>query len=540
MRRSCSGASDLAEGAHTLSAKVQLEATGRLWVAGVHGAPGYIVEPDGSEHQTTLPHLFTPRHYQQEVFDARDRGYKRFITVWPRGSGKDNFWLNFIAREMAKVSAIYKHIFPEKLMGRFNWWDESSNDGFRFLDHFPEEVCAQDGRRGRNEQEMSVTFRNGSRYIVLGADEPNRLRGGNPAGVVFSEYAWCSKQAWPIVEPRILARDAWAAFNSTPDGRDESLFNLIQAMAPHLLRRFRAAMLENSKTAEDDLQDDPEWFVSLQRNGTVVKDGAVWKFDAALGEDGGYREYAESGKDRIYTPADIASMRKQGRSEAWIAQEVECSFDGEREGAYYGAHMMRARSEMRIGSGCATWDPRYMVSTAWDIGHTDHTSIWFFQRWGARVNLIDFHQDSGKDITHYMKVLRERPYRYNSHWGPHDIKQHHFVSEKSAFEIARDGGVYFNVAPEVSFQDGINAVRMVLPRCCFESPACDVGIESLERYRAIFNKKLNEQGTHPVHDRHSHGADAFRYLALVVDQEQDSQMQRMATSAEGDFDVFGS
>ena len=45
---------------------------------------------------------------------------------------------------------------------------------------------------------------------------------------------------------------------------------------------------------------------------------------------------------------------------------------------------------------------------------------------------------------------------------------------------------------------------------------------------------------HPVHDRHSHGADAFRYLALVVDQEQDSQMQRFATQAEGEFDVFSS
>ena len=513
-----------------MSAKAQLGTpTGRSWVPG--------------RDRPTLPHLFTPRHYQQEVFDAWDRGYRRFITVWPRGSGKDNFWANFIACRMADkgTEGIYKHVFPEKLMGRNNWWNEYSNKGFRFLDHFPRELCLNDGRRGRNEQEMSVTYVNGSVYQVIGADEPDRLRGGNPAGGVFSEYAWCSRLAWPIVEPRILARGGWWAFNSTPDGRDESLFSLIKAVAPHLLERFMAALLEKSQSAIEDLaaEDDPEWFVSIQTNNSIRKDGASWEFDATLGNEGGWREYAEAGMP-IYSDADLARMRKQGRSEAWIAQEIYCSFTGEREGAYYGPWMSRARNEKRIGAGCAAWDPRYGVSTVWDIGYTDHTSIWFFQRWGSRVNLIDFHQESGQDITHYAKVLRERPYRYNSHWAPHDIKQHHFSAQKSAFEIAREAGIYFNLVPDVSFMDGINAARMTLPRCCFESPACDVGIESLERYRAIFNKRLNEQGTHPVHDRHSHGADAFRYLALVVDQEQDSQMQRTAAAAEGDFDVFTS
>lgn len=507
-----------------MKAPPQLTPTGRVWL--VNDPP-------------TLPHLFTARHYQREADEAWARGVKRIITVWPRGGGKDNYWANFIACRMAEISAIYKHIFPEKLMGRLNWWDEYNNDGFRFLDHFPEELCLDDGRRGRNEQEMSITYRNGARYVVLGADEPNRLRGGNPGGAVFSEFAWCSKQAWPIVEPRILARGGWAGFNSTPDGRDEALFSLIKAVAPHLLERFMAALIENSKWAAEDLLDDPEWFVSIQTNNTVKKDGAVWVFDASLGNEGGYVEFAEQGGP-IYTDLDLARMRKQGRSEAWIAQEVYCSFTGEREGAYYGAQLVRARSEKRIGAGCAPWNPQYGVSTVWDIGHTDHTSIWFFQRWGQRVDLIDFHQESGHDITHYVKVLRERPYRYNSHWGPHDIKQHHFSAQKSAFEIAREAGIYFNLVPEMSFMDGVNAARMLLPRCCFESPACDVGIESLERYRAIFNKRLNEQGTHPVHDRYSHGADAFRYLALVVDQEQDSQRQQFRTEAEGEFDVFTS
>src|ERR1700684_4602110 len=114
-----------------MSAKVQLEATGRTWVPGVD-------KPE-------LPHLFTARHYQREVFEAWEKGYRRFITVWPRGSGKDNFWANFIACRMAEEKGIYKHVFPEKLMGRNNWWNEYNNKGFRFLDHFPRALCLNDG-----------------------------------------------------------------------------------------------------------------------------------------------------------------------------------------------------------------------------------------------------------------------------------------------------------------------------------------------------------------------------------------------------------
>lgn len=488
-------------------------------------------------NEPTLPFLFTPRSYQAEVEDAFQRGIRRFITVWPRGGGKDNFWLNFCACRMAETSGIYKHIFPEKLMGRNNWWNEYSNDGFRFLDHFPRELCLDNGRRGRNESEMSVTYINGAVYQVMGADEPDRLRGGNPAGVIFSEYAWCSQLAWPIVEPRILARKGWAAFNSTPDGRDRSLYALIKAMAPHLLRRFMGATLEGSAWAKEDLKDDPEWFVSIQTNDTVKKDGAIWKYDA---NDDRYSEVPENGGP-IYLEADIERMRKQGRTEDWIAQEIFCSFNGSRTGSYYGQWMVRARTEQRIGIGKGVWDPRYGVSTIFDLGFTDSTSIWFMQKWGPNVRLIDYEEDSGKEFGHYAKLLREKPYRYNSYWAPHDVKQRHLSTGKSTYEVAREMGIYFNLVPEVSFIDGVNAVRALLPRCTFEESKCAVGIEALERYRSTENRRLGQFETaHPVHDSYSHGADAFRYLALIVDQVQDGAVSRTATQSDGDFDVFNS
>lgn len=477
-----------------LTAKKEAEAKEAL--AGLPGFP--------------LPYLFTFRHYQKAVEEAFQTGIRRFITIWPRGGGKDNFWLNFIAKRMQERVGTYYHVYPELNMGRRNLWEAYSNDGFRFLDHFPRELCVDNGQRGRNRTEMTVTFINGSKYQVMGADEPDRLRGGNPIGVAFSEYAWTARSAWPIIQPRIIQNKGWVSFNSTPDGRDEALYPL----------------WKNS-------DGDKEWYRSIETGKSIFKDGGIWKYSV---ETDSWVEEKENGEP-VYTDPQIDELRRSGRSEDWIAQEIFCSFNGSRVGAYYGQWITRARSEGRIKHGVAPWDPRYGVSVVFDLGFTDYTCIWFFQRWGQRINVIDYFQDSGQPFGYYVKVMREKPYRYNRYWAPHDVHQHHGASGKSTYDVARDCGITFDVVPNLPLTDGINAVRALLPRCFFEEPNCGLGVECLERYRAIFNKRLEEQGTHPVHDKYSHGADAFRYLALVVDEDQ-GENRRVATMSDGEFEIF--
>ena len=103
---------------------------------------------------------------------------------------------------------------------------------------------------------------------------------------------------------------------------------------------------------------------------------------------------------------------------------------------------------------------------------------------------------------------------YGEHWAPHDIRVRDWGTNKSRLEAAKALGLTFEVVPNLEFADGINAVRLLLPRCWFDATKCAVGVESLRQYRRQFNARMGEFTGTPVHDRHSHAADAFRGVAV--------------------------
>ena len=55
---------------------------------------------------------------------------------------------------------------------------------------------------------------------------------------------------------------------------------------------------------------------------------------------------------------------------------------------------------------------------------------------------------------------------------------------------------------------------MLFSRCWFDAERCRAGIEALQHYRRDYNERLREFKATPVHDAASHGADAFRGLAV--------------------------
>jgi hypothetical protein len=67
-------------------------------------------------------------------------------------------------------------------------------------------------------------------------------------------------------------------------------------------------------------------------------------------------------------------------------------------------------------------------------------------------------------------------------------------------------------------EDGINAVRVMLPKCWFDAAKCARGIDAMKLYRAEYDDRLQTLKPRPVHDWTSHAADAFRYLAMTLDQ----------------------
>lgn len=182
-------------------------------------------------------------------------------------------------------------------------------------------------------------------------------------------------------------------------------------------------------------------------------------------------------------------------------------------GAYYNVEMREAREQGRIG--IVDYDKRLPVVTAWDIGVGDSTAIWFAQFVGTEVRLIDYYAASGVGLDHYAHVLQSKPYIYDQHILPHDVQVREFGSGKSRMEVMQTLGLKpITVAPQLRVDDGIQAVRSMLGQCWFSAEHCQDGIECLKQYhREWDDNNLVWKGT-PKHDWASHGADAFRYLAI--------------------------
>ena len=192
------------------------------------------------------------------------------------------------------------------------------------------------------------------------------------------------------------------------------------------------------------------------------------------------------------------------------------------EGAYYVPLMNTARAEGRIGS--VPHDPAARVYTFWDIGFTDATGIWCAQFVQQQVRLIEYYENSGEPVAHYIKQLQNRSYVYAEsmpHWMPHDSKARDFKTGKSLLDIARGLGLKgVQALQPYNREYGIDLVRGILSRCWFDEEKCARGIEALEHYRRNKNKSLTTENhsvfsDSPLHDWASHGADSFRYMATV-------------------------
>ncbi|EOI7482076.1 terminase [Yersinia enterocolitica] len=192
------------------------------------------------------------------------------------------------------------------------------------------------------------------------------------------------------------------------------------------------------------------------------------------------------------------------------------------EGAYYAKQFRWLYTNKRI---CKLPDNSHLpVHTFWDIGVGDSTAIWFVREVGEEFHIIDYYENSGEGLRHYMKVLKDRGYTYGDHWGPHDIENREFGSDaKSRKELARegyeiDGQIYsmtFKVVPKTGVDTGIESVREILPKCVFDDEKCAEGITHLEGYRKEWDDKRGCWKDKPLHDHTSHGSDGFRYFAVA-------------------------
>ena len=191
----------------------------------------------------------------------------------------------------------------------------------------------------------------------------------------------------------------------------------------------------------------------------------------------------------------------------------EGEFDTRYSGAVYAKLLAQYRDHQ---SDRVKYDPQYPVYTCWDLGYDDATAIWFYQIAPKELLFIDYYEYNLEGIEHYCNILKAKPYRYHSHYVPHDAAHKIQAAHgKSIMEQARELGVKMTMLPATSQQNGINAVRKVLPVCWFNSTACADGLEAMMYYHFEYSEDLGRFKSAPLHDWSSHACKAIELACRV-------------------------
>jgi len=399
------------------------------------------------------------------------------MALLPRRAGKDVCCFNLAIRACLEKQIICYYILPTFAMARRVIWDSMMNDGTRFLDFVPSELVAS-----INSSDMKIRFTNDSLLQLCGSDNIDALVGTNASLIIYSEYALQDPRAYHYMRPITVANKGTMIFISTPRGKN------------HFWELWNIA------------QKNPLWF-----------------------------SYKMTVEETQHIPMhEIARERAEGiMSDDLIDQEYYCSWLGQ-EGAFYTKYLDKMRLEGRITK--VPYESGIGVNTAWDLGYNDACCIVWFQVQGLCVRVIDYYSNQLQGLEHYIKIIREKErdlgYVHNKHFAPHDVAVHEFGTGMTRIEKARELGLIFetrkddlgrmkSVLPNLTLEDGIEAVRSAFSRMWIDEERCADLLKCLENYRREYDVKLKIYHDKPLHNNFSHGADAARYMVLSLSKTRD-------------------
>lgn len=315
-----------------------------------------------------------------------------------------------------------------------------------------------------NESELRADFRNGSRITLYGADNPDSLRGLGLWGVVFDEYSQQPSNIFTeIIRPALADHEGYAIWIGTPKGKND------------FYRLYQVAKQTDNWLGILLTVDDTK----------LISDSELQDSKSIMTDD----EYN---------------------------QEWFCSFEAAIKGAYYSQELSKMRSEGRIRQ--VQQDKELKVHTVWDLGVGDATSIGFYQVVNNEYRMIDYYENTGKGLDHYIAYLHTKSYIYGEHYAPHDIRVREFSSGKSRWEIAQGLGINFQITPNIKIEDGINVVRLFLNKLWIDEKKCEQFIDYIGQYKKEWDDKKGCFNDKPLHDFTSHAADMLRYTAVIHDR----------------------
>ena len=188
------------------------------------------------------------------------------------------------------------------------------------------------------------------------------------------------------------------------------------------------------------------------------------------------------------------------------------------EGAIYFEEMTRAIP--RIGN--CPHDPALKTHAVWDLGFNDSMAIILVQRMSSEIRVVHYIEGTQRTLADYsaeLKALRldGDAINWGHHYLPHDGFAKRHQTGKMDSDVLQGFGWSIQRTPNLHVEDGIKRAREVFSRVYFSKNGTIRLVECLKRYRRQVSMLTNEPGN-PLHDEFSHGADAFRYLAINADQ----------------------
>ena len=416
-----------------------------------------------------------PRPYQLPFLQAFDAGAQYSVISWCRRAGKDVTSFAALVSRAMQTPGSYYYLFPTRAWAQRALWDNICEwaGGVKLVDL----LCPPEIVRKKNNSDFYLDLINGSRIKIDGTDNLNFVGQGG-SGYVLSEFSLHKEEVTGFLAPILTEGSAFAIFNGTMRGQSNHLYKLYEANKDRDNWFTQHLTLEDTKTNYWKSHDG-EININLELEGIINPyDGKPYK-NIQDDVDSGIISY---------------TMARQEYLNEAVAQV---------QNSYYGHELQILEKEERFGN----FDAPGPVYTFWDLGTSDATSIVFAKIIDGKPFIIDYHESNGKKIEDYALVLNSKNYRYAGHYAPHDVSKRMLFGD--LVTRAKEVGIDFRRVPKTkSVLEDIEICRRMLRNLHIHDRCRDL-MDHLGSYREGSSGR-------PVHDEHSHGADAFRTMVMAI------------------------
>lgn len=400
---------------------------------------------------TTIP--YEPRAWASRLHDTAKRW---IVLILHRRAGKTVAVLNHLQRDALKIpNSRFAYIAP--------FYKQAKNVAWDLLKHYAQPIP----NVRFNESELSVTYPNGSKLQLYGADNPDSLRGIALWGVAFDEYSQQPSNIFTeVIRPALADHSGYAIWIGTPKGKNE------------LYRLYKYGLT------------DEAWLSML----LTVDD------------------------TKLIPDAELEDARKL-MSEDEYNQEFMCSFEAAIKGAYYAKELAEARKQGRIK--LVPYDPALKVHLVSDLGVGPNFATGFYQKSGGETRMIDFWEGANHDgIPQAVKVFKDKPYVYGKWFMPHDAEANSIDTGKTRVQTAKElwPNIDIVVIPKLSVDDGIAKGRLMFPHLWIDETNCQQFLDYIAQYQQEWDDDKGMFKEKPLHNFTSHAADVHRGAAVIEDQ----------------------